>query len=576
MKMTPRESTIGSILNIKNKQYEIPRFQREYSWEKKHYKEFLEDMISNVNVNDDNLETTQYFMGTMLFVGDKDKPTKDPVYVVDGQQRLTTVTILFSVIAHLFKKLGQQALSDSMFQYIMTKNNDGEDMRVLKTVSSYPYFSFYIQSMDKADVDEPESEEEINIKTTYEFFEKNLQEDNLRTLFQKKTGKDCDGISYIDLLKGIRDQVLSARVIEILTEEKKVANTLFEILNAKGKGLSNVDMIKNKVFEELDSIEPADFALDKWNKIHDHLEDCDEGIGFATFLRHYFSSKYKSVTKANLYDKFKKEIKRSEYNIFIKDLEYNAVLYRKIVSPKRQDYNNKKEYYWFVQSLDVFNKIFNIVNIRIPLLALLDAKERRVINMKTFKDIVLYVENFHFAYTSILSKGTNRVDKHYSSFAINLRNSQNQHDSEKAVSDLKNNLEPHYPSYMDFKTKFTALTYSKKENPSNMKTKYALNKLMCLFEKKELFDDNGSVEHILPETEGLSLNIGNLILLERDINVKANNETYVLKKPIYEESNYKWVKEFIDNHDNWDENAVTTRAEELAEIYYKEILGRAM
>ena len=206
----------------------------------------------------------------------------------------------------------------------------------------------------------------------------------------------------------------------------------------------------------------------------------------------------------------------------------------------------------------------------------MDAKERRVINMKTFKDIVLYVENFHFAYTSILSKGTNRVDKHYSSFAIKLRNSQNQHDSEKAVSDLKNNLEPHYPSYMDFKTKFTALTYSKKENPSNMKTKYALNKLMCLFEKKELFDDNGSVEHILPETEGLSLNIGNLILLERDINVKANNETYVLKKPIYEESNYKWVKEFIDNHDNWDENAVTTRAEELAEIYYKEILGRAM
>ena len=174
MKMTPRESTIGSILNIKNRQYEIPRFQREYSWEKKHYREFLEDMISNINVKENGLETTQYFMGTMLFVGDKDRPTKDPVYVVDGQQRLTTVTILFSVIAHLFRKMEQEPLSTSMFQYIMTKNNDGEDIRVLKTVSSYPYFSFYIQSLDKNDANVPESEEEINIKTTYEFFEKNL------------------------------------------------------------------------------------------------------------------------------------------------------------------------------------------------------------------------------------------------------------------------------------------------------------------------------------------------------------------------------------------------------------------
>ena len=270
MKMTPRESTIGSILNIKNRQYEIPRFQREYSWEKKHYREFLEDMISNINVKENGLETTQYFMGTMLFVGDKDRPTKDPVYVVDGQQRLTTVTILFSVIAHLFRKMEQEPLSTSMFQYIMTKNNDGEDIRVLKTVSSYPYFSFYIQSLDKNDANVPESEEEINIKTTYEFFEKNLQEDNLRTLFHKITGKDCKGISYIDLLKAIRDQVLSATVIEILTEDKKVANALFEILNAKGKGLSNVDMIKNKIFEELSTVEPADLATEQWNKIHEY------------------------------------------------------------------------------------------------------------------------------------------------------------------------------------------------------------------------------------------------------------------------------------------------------------------
>lgn len=230
------------------------------------------------------------------------------------------------------------------------------------------------------------------------FFEKILQEKSLHELFGKK-GKDTHGFSHIDMLKAIREQVLSSTVIEIITEDRKEANTLFEILNAKGKGLSNIDMIKNKIFEVLDTVEPADYASDKWSAINDVLDSCNEGVGFATFLRHYFSSKYKSISKANLYDKFKELIRNSqkEYSSFLSDLEAKARIYKKIVVPQRQDYANRKEYFWLVQSLDVFNKVFNIVNIRVPLMALLDAKERNAITMKQLKDIVLYMENFHFA-----------------------------------------------------------------------------------------------------------------------------------------------------------------------------------
>lgn len=573
MKMTPRESTISSILNIKNRQYEIPRFQREYSWEKKHYKEFLEDMISNINIKEDEIEVTQYFMGTMLFVGDKDKPSKEPVYVVDGQQRLTTVTILFSAIAQIFKKLGNSVLANSIFEYIMTKNVDGEGIRVLKTVSSYPYFSFYIQSLDKGDANQPISEEEIKIKETYDFFVRNLREDNLRQLL-KKTGKDFSKFSHIALLKAIRDQVLAATVIEIITEDKKEANRLFEILNSKGKGLSNIDMIKNKIFEELNTVEPADFASEKWKNINNILNCCNEGVGFATFLRHYFSSKYKSVSKANLYDKFKDIIKAPEYKDFLKDLEDNAVIYKKIVSPQRQDYDNRKEYFWLVQTLDVFNKVFNIVNIRVPFLSLLEAKERDVISTRVFKNIVLYIENFHFAYTAVLSKGTNRVESHYSTFAIKLRKSKSKNETSKIVNELKRNLESLFPTYNDFQTKFVTLIFSKKDNPSNMKTKYAINRLNCYFEHSELFDERGSVEHILPENEGISLNIGNLILLENDLNVEAGNGDYKSKKPIYSKSKYKWVNDFLANNVDWMENSVNKRAETMAKIYYEKIFGR--
>ena len=63
------KKTISTLLNCK-KEFKIPRFQREYSWEKPQLKEFFEDIISRISVDaDGNLSTTEYFWGTTLFVG---------------------------------------------------------------------------------------------------------------------------------------------------------------------------------------------------------------------------------------------------------------------------------------------------------------------------------------------------------------------------------------------------------------------------------------------------------------------------------------------------------------------------
>ena len=71
---------------------------------KKHYKEFLEDMIYNINIKEDEIEVTQYFMWTMLFVGEKINHVKNLFMLLMGrQQRLTIVTILFSAIAQILK-----------------------------------------------------------------------------------------------------------------------------------------------------------------------------------------------------------------------------------------------------------------------------------------------------------------------------------------------------------------------------------------------------------------------------------------------------------------------------------------
>lgn len=138
MNFKPDEKNIRSLLKS-GCQFVIPRFQREYSWDKKNYQEFFEDMMNNLVASNGTISDDQYFLGTMLFVGNfAEKPDK-PIEVVDGQQRLTTITILFSVLSDRFRELGEDTLSKQLFNYIMTTDDNGEEVRVLQSKSSYPY-----------------------------------------------------------------------------------------------------------------------------------------------------------------------------------------------------------------------------------------------------------------------------------------------------------------------------------------------------------------------------------------------------------------------------------------------------
>lgn len=575
MNIKPEDKTIKDIL-LSRRQFVIPRFQREYSWDKKNYQEFWEDILSGIVISNNGvISNNQYFLGTMLFIGNYTEGKESEIQVVDGQQRLTTITILFSALSDCFKRIKEETLSERIFEYIMTRDDDGNEVRVLKSKTHYPYFSYFIQDREKKVKDQPDSEEEKCIFETYNFFISQLEETKLRESFKRKNGDEAvEKVAYVDLLKSIRDQVLNSVFVSISTTDKDQANKIFEILNAKGKRLAHIDLIKNKIFEKLNTTEPADYAEVTWKKIKHNLNSGNENVGMATFYRHYWVSKYKKSSSNALYDDFNKQIK-SNYSIFLDDMLKGSEAYMKIINPKREDYNDRKEYFWLVQSLKCLNNYFNIVQTRIILLALYDVKERDIIDAKLFKSTVLFLENFHFAYNAIAVKNSNRFDSIYSKSAIALRKAVDRTDAKLIIEkQLIQPLKTLFPKYEEFEKKFIELTYSKKDRPSNVKTKYILNKLHCLEEGTELFDDRGSVEHISPESNGCeTLNIGNLILLENDINQQAGEREYVEKKEYYKNSKYKEVISFYNEHDNWEINNIGDRAKEMARRYYTGILG---
>ncbi len=553
----------------------IPRFQRDYSWEKKNCEEFLEDIIKGLIYKNGKLGTSSYFLGTMLFIGNFDEKSDKEIQIVDGQQRITTITILFSVISDIFREKGEEKLSELIFSYIMTSDDDGNSVRIIKSESSYPYFAFYIQDREKTQMPEPSSEEELCIQSTYKLFKNRLDEKNLKSFLEKNCENFDVGVGLIEILKAIRDQILNCIFISISTDDKLQAYRIFEILNAKGKKLAAIDLIKNRLFEKLPQTEPADFAKCKWDELKRIINECDvASVGIGTFYRHFWNSCYKQTGTNQLYDKFLSMINKSDYESFLNSLVVNAKYYVQIIKPLRENYENRKEYFWLVQSFKVLSDYFGIAQVRVVLMALLWAKDNNRIFTADFKQSILFLEHFHFAYTALLSGKANKLDGIYSKFAIALRKSNSKNQSKQIIkTNLYDCLKVLLPTEEQFTEKFLSLSYSKKSAPSNMKCKYALLKLNCYYQGKEIFEDDSSIEHIIPECEESDANnIGNLIILEQKLNTEADKKDYSEKQLIYKKSNYKWIRKFSETHPSWIQDMINDRAKEMATLFYNKII----
>ncbi len=115
--------TISDLLSVKKK-YVVPRFQREYSWTEEKVSELWDDIVSNISLDENgNFNHEEYFIGSLVLVGE-DKSVE--MEIVDGQQRLTTLTILLSALCERFKEINQRNLAQAIYDnYIAGKDDDG-------------------------------------------------------------------------------------------------------------------------------------------------------------------------------------------------------------------------------------------------------------------------------------------------------------------------------------------------------------------------------------------------------------------------------------------------------------------
>ena len=599
MDFTPVTKTVRTILNSGSRLL-IPRFQREYCWDKRITREFYKDIVSRLDFSNKRIKELPYFIGTMLFLhkrgssnnSDAEDSNDDVIEIVDGQQRLTTITIFLSALSARFEP-ESPAMAKKVFQYVKTTDDNDDSFPILTTKTSYPFYQNYIQTPAyerKETLLTPLSEEDQTIKEAYDAFDTLMRGDNLKKQIISICGLDSDALDeYSDkeVLAAIRDELLATQVVVISTSDRSSANLIFEILNGKGVHLANIDLIKNKLFEKVPDDGTVDNAEVMWKKIQNNLSKRGDDIGLATFYRHFWISKYKKVRSNQLYDSFQKWITPSteeRYIAFLEEMEKESNRYSIIVHPRLEDFQNRKEYAPIVQSMKVLCDWFSVDQSRIGLLALLDAKERNIITYKQLSAYISMIEMFHFSYNSVCHLPANRFESIYSRFAISLRKADTQESVAKALKILSDGFNELIPEPDIFIQGFCKLTFSGHgQTQMNLATKYAINAIAMEKDNKKQFENDLTIEHIIPESYKSKspsfasvTNIGNLIALENGLNGSAADIDSKNKLQIYKKSNYNWVSEFCQKHSQFGINDIPQRAKTLATYVYEKIITPKM
>mgnify|MGYP003300221369 CR=1 FL=1 len=196
-----------------------------------------------------------------------------------------------------------------------------------------------------------------------------------------------------------------------------------------------------------------------------------------------------------------------------------------------------------------------------------------------FKKIIKGLSCFHFAYNAICSKRTSGLESPLNTFASKMFHAENNNEIREILKELKQSLIGLLPTEEEFAENFTMLKYSKKSIPSNVLTKYVINKWQCILDGSDTMLPDSSIEHIKDEVanDEETCLIGNLILLEQRINsgIPANS-SFEEKLVYYNDSKYSMVHNFIEENSkktSWAEDDIFKRGKIWAKTYYEKIVA---
>lgn len=554
-------SVIKNIPEIfyKGSLYEITRFQREYAWEKEEVSELLNDIFDSIIFNKENseYENSDYFIGSLVMV----KAENDVYQVIDGQQRLTTISIILSILIEKLKEFDSNAADKNYYKYIVYKDEKDNMRFKLKNENIQDILYVSILAWNKSD-SVAHTLEEKRLKQNYEYIEKKIE-------------------SYITdnpqlKINSLINQIDKLKTIFITVDDESEAYSIFEILNSKGQELDSIDLIKNLLFKYCDSSFPIDSAKKTWTEIKSNLLLRDKPLSIDEYFRTYWLSKNGYTPKAKLYQSVKKVVNNEEKSrILLTGLHNKVNLFQKINNPQTLDWRNNKVIFNCLNSL----KQFNVKSAQPFIFSLLSKYELspNILKIREVKYILDVIEKFHFLFTAISSQRASGLDRLYAKYANLITNSNSVRESREILREMKNKLLDKVPSFDTFEENFKKLYFTNEITKDKKLITYIFKKIEENSRRtSELSVYEISLEHIIPQSRDHKYvgSIGNILPLDIKLNNRMGNREYTQKIITLQSSELKVVEEFVSEFgtlEEWTEELVLSRTNSLAQMAYNVI-----
>ena len=281
-KISAKEYSLSKIFSA-DFEYHIPKYQRPYSWTEDEAAILFDDLYDFYELdNDDN-----YFLGSIVLIKSDNKPYSE---VIDGQQRLTTLSIFLAVMADAFSTEQYKELCKA---YLQEKGNQLEMIsaqpRIFLREKDQGFFNKYIQALDlqglyQLDDETLDSEAKVHIQKNCQVIQERFSE--------KFTNED-------DLIKFCQFVLNRCFLVVVSSPNQSSAFRVFSVLNSRGLDLLPSDIIKSKTIGSLD-----DSIQDKYTEIWEEQERLVGRDGFNEVFAHTRTIFLKEKQKKNLLEEF--------------------------------------------------------------------------------------------------------------------------------------------------------------------------------------------------------------------------------------------------------------------------------
>ncbi len=378
--------------NQKN-QLVIPIYQRLYSWEKEQCKQLWDDIIRIGG--DDKIDG--HFIGSILYVIYGIKHSDNTLLIIDGQQRLTTITLLLTALRdHLsdedefLKKFSHQKIQN---HYLINSDEKGD--KKFRLILSEPDKDTLLSLIDK-DRRKP-SEPSLKIMENFKFFEEWIRKNTnqLETIFK--------GLEKLMIVK------------IILEKGKDDPQLIFESMNSKGMELAQTDLIRNYIVMETEIEKQEGFYNKYWRAMEEDFKQSKREDSFNKFVRHYLTIKTREIPNISKVYVALKDYRQKEgigIEDLLKDLQKYCGYFCQIVFKKESDKDLNKALGFLVDlEMDVIYPL---------LLELYSDYSDGVLSKADFIPIIALIESY-ICRRAVCGLGTNSLNKVFPSFTKHIQ-----------------------------------------------------------------------------------------------------------------------------------------------------------